>query len=771
MNEDLKKGLVIFVFLILVVGLPLFFIFKKKKPAPVVVDVPVVENKSTEVKSDIENLIDASRLIGGLPTSDKKIGINFQGDETNALIEYISFLDFYEKIEDNFQANISSPSLPFNVKTEISNYYDISRKLNLDSHIDSLNNNGFAVLENSLDSDNFYDIYDELYKKQIPALITSDFLIYYYQYNLKKVFKDVEENLFYANLWEINRFLYEKAKIRYEDSLEAKGNVNDRILEAQRLAAAYFATSLELLKPVDSQINKKNDISNKSLFTSFEAESYSFSLPEYLEVDVKKEVDLIRKAQASAKSPVLLYVRNYKDFLIPSEYKSNAKLNNFYLTTKWLSSNFPLYYQSADCPQCSLDFDDWRINMITSTFIAKDIFDSYQLKNKWARIYKTLAFFKGLRGDLTYVHYRDALLNLFGEGYEIEVVFGDNNPEAINNLAKFIEKIKEYSFLGIEGGFDKNNLEKRPSLGVKMLTDFYWPNDYIFNQLSYPQVLEYQGASLTKNNITSCSIKNQASNIRCNGFSLDIVALVNEKSLLGNDYYFQNSNYKNYQSQINFLKDQINQIPNIWHYNNFWKTLNIIKEYLKSDKNERPFFTKNSDWRRQELYTAVGSWVDLQLPMDKLKIYQKNQPQSFVPDEALFVENNYIEPNLDLINEQIANVNMILEMFKLLKVTDELHSVLVNLEDLKNNLARVKEIMMKELSSENLSKDDYKFISLFSLEMKLEQTENKILKIEGFNKKTLNYDISKPKLMVLISNKGEKPAFSVGPVFNYKESR
>ena len=45
------------------------------------------------------------------------------------------------------------------------------------------------------------------------------------------------------------------------------------------------------------------------------------------------------------KSPVLLYQRNYQDFKVPNEYKFHAKLYNFYLTTKWLSSNFPLYYQ------------------------------------------------------------------------------------------------------------------------------------------------------------------------------------------------------------------------------------------------------------------------------------------------------------------------------------------------------------------------------------------------------------------------------------------
>lgn len=771
MNENLKKIIVIFILVIFVIGLPLFFILRKKDSNPVET-TPIIDNNIIEEpKNELEELIDSSRLIGGLPTSDEKIGVSFTGEEENSLIEYISFLDFYKKQEDNLSINISDYSLPINVKTEVTNYYDVSRKINLDNYLDSLNNNGFAVLESSLKSTNFYEIYNELYNKQIPILITSDFLIYYYQHTFKKAFKDIEENIFYANLWEINRFLYERAKIRYEENLANIGNVNDRVLEAQRLSAAYFATSLELLKPTISQINTNNDISNTALFSIFEADNYSFSLPEYLKVDVEKEVELIRGARQNVKSPVLLYERDYTSFIIPSEYRTHAKLNNFYLTTKWLSSNFPLYSKGQDCLDCQLDFDDWRISMITSSFIAQDIFDSYELKNKWARIYKTLAFFKGLRGDLTYVHYRDALVNLFGEEYKISEIFADNNTDSIDNLYKFRDKILEYEFLNIEGGFDKNDLSQRNKLGVKMLTDFYWPNDYIFEELSYPYVSTYQGSSVAKSNITSCNINRGPKNVRCNGFSLDIIALINEGSLTGNDYYLENSNYNNYQTSLSKLKNQLTEFPNIWHYNNYWKTLNVIKEYLTNDKNNMPIFAKNLAWQRKELHTSVGSWINLQLPIDKLKVFQKYQSQISYENSSGFVSYNYIEPNLNLINEQISNIEMVLQMFQLLKVTEELRAVSINLEDLRGNLIKIKDIMVKELNSEALSREELNFISLLSLEYRLEQPENKVFRVMGANNRYINYDISKPKLMIIVSGDNNQKSLSVGPVFNYIETR
>lgn len=771
MNDKTKKILIISVIFIIIIGLVVFLVVKSKgkQVAPVVITEEI--EKKPEIKNELESLIDASRLIGGLPVSDEKIGVTFEGGLENELIEYISFLDFYNKEKIDFVPNILNYQLPLNVKTDVANYYDISRKVDLDRQIDNLNNNGFAVIENPFSVNNFYDIYDELNKKQISPLITSDFLIYYYQQSLKQTFKDIEENIFHANLWEINRFLYEKARIRYENNLSAKGDVNDRVLEAQRLATAYFATSLELLKPIESQINRSNDLSNKSLFTTFEAENYSFSLPSYLKVDVEKEVSLIRQAQVEAKSPVLLYKRDYKNFIIPSEYKSHAKLNNFYLATKWLSSNFPLYFKEKDCPQCQLDFDDWRISMITSSLIAQDIFDSYELKNKWARIYKTLAFFRGLRGDLTYVHYRDALVELFGQNYKIDEIFSDNNPDSINNLYRFREKVLKYEFLDIEGGFNRDKIEDRDKLGVKMLTDFYWPNNYILNQLSYPYVSKYQNGNPRNNNITFCKIGSSNNNVRCNGFSLDIIALINERNLVSNEYYFENSRYDNYFQELSFLKSQISRFSNIWHYNNFWKTLNVMKEYLQNNKNSMPVYSQNNDWRTKELYTAVGSWINLQIPPDKLRVYQKYQGQPTSLAEENFVSYGYIEPNIDLVNEQISNINMILEMFRLLKITDELRLVLVNLEDLKNNLVETRKIIIKELTSQALSQDDLAFIASLGLEFKLDQASSKSFSVESPNSRLVNYDISTPKLMVLATKVGEKISFSIGPVFNYRESR
>jgi len=774
MSENSKKIIVIMLFfLIIVIAVPLFIYVKKNKVSSTGENQPIqpVQNEIKESEenkmSGLEESIESSRALGRLPMGEEKIGFDFNKEDESLYIEYVSFPDFYNEIKNDTVSSFEDYKLPLNIKTDVVNYYDLSRRLNIDSSLNNLNSTGFALLDNQLTSKNFYDVYEELYSKKIPLFITSDFLIYYHQQAMKKIFKDIEQNIFYKNLWDINYVLFEKAKKRYEQRLSETGNINDRVLEAERLAAAYFATSLELLKPKEGQIAQNGDLSNPNLFGFLEKDIYYFEVPSYLKVDVSKEVELITAKNAKAKSPVLLYERDYKDFFIPGEYSSNAKLNNFYLATKWLSSTFPLHYKGDDCPDCYLDFDDWRISMISSAFIANDIFSSHDLKNDWARIYKTLAFFKGLRGDLTYVYYRDALAECFGENYDISEVFSDKNPESVNNLYKFQAKVLEYDFLKIEGSFDKNDSDDKPKLGVKMLSDFYWPNDFIFNELSYPNVSKYQGEQPLKSNVTSCRVNNEF--VRCSGFSLDIVSLIFNRNLDNNVYYQENSKYDNYKEQLNDLRSQISKFPNIWHYNNYWQGLKITKNYLESDKNRLPIYYKNSSWELKDLHTAVGSWVNLQLPVENLKVHQKYQRGISSSSDLDFIKYNYIEPNLDLLNEQLASTLMVYEMFSLLKITEELRSVFMDLEDMKEKLERVKEIMIKETKGEELSLEDLSFISVFAREYKTEKIEPRILSIASKNGKKVSYDISNPKLATVIFRRSGQNYMAVGPVFSYIE--
>jgi len=739
----------------------IFFAIKKYWPT---------KNQPTNENNPISGEATTTPTLPDLNQPDQATSTLDNLNFSDLAIEYLSFADFYEAPDNNLEVKLPEYKLPLNVKIEATNYYDLSRKINLDPGLEELNNNGFTIIDNPWyrEAPDFFSIYNNLDQKQIPLLITSDFMIYYYQNVLKKAFKDIEENVFYDNLWSINQELYTAAKNRYEARLAAIGNVNDSILEGERLEMAFFAVSLELLKPASYQVITQGSLDDQNKFSPNDVNRFYFVIPPYLKDDVAREVKLIREATEKTKSPVMLYSRDYKEFTVPVDYRSNAKLNNFYLTTKWLNSVFPLNYRDKNCSDCLLDKEDWRINLIAASLISYDFSSLPELKNKWARIYKVISFFKGLREDLNYVHYRDSLIKLFGEDYQVDQLFDDRNKDAQANLEKLRQQLLAYDFSELQGAFNKKDSASKGFLGFKMLAEAYWPNSYLFGRLTTPAVDVYLGTEPQKNNVTVCQILNVKR--RCNGFALDLVNLVNP--IGNNDYFIENTNYQNYSSEVTKIKSRLDQ-DQIWQTTNYWFTLSLIKSFLEMNKQNLPLFAQSAQWRDKSLNTAAASWINLQLPLEKFSINQIFKGQG-LNDFSRYNENSYIEPNLNLVNELIANSNMLLKMFSTLRLDYEVGLASQNIQTAQNNLTALRKIIIKELTNEELTSDDNEIIINFAKQWKVEPAadKDKQLTLHYSQQKTsLKEDLGRLKLLVLIHQRDNNRIMSVGPVWDYRESQ
>lgn len=742
--------------------LSLVFIIKKYR-----------DNKIEQIVETVE--VERDTSTGALPGNEDPNGdISATSSVmTDTAIEYLTFTDFYEAPNNEITVNMLDYELPLNIKIDGLNYYDLSRKLNLDAAISSLNEKGFATLANPWQAqvNDFYSVYQQLEEKQLPFLITSDFIVYYYQNMLKKVFKEIEANIFYQNFWLINKELYEIAKNRYEMRLASIGNVNDAILEGQRMEMAFFAVTLELLKPKVDQVAIKGAIEDETKFNEGELERFYFNAPLYLRDDVLKEVELIKAGKENTKSPNLIYVRNYQDFIVPKEYKVDAKLNNFYLATKWVNSVFPLNYKDESCPDCLLDQEDWRLSMIAASFISQDLSNQPELKNRWARIYKLMGFFQGLREEINYVDFRDSLVNVFGDDYEIEALFSDRNPEAMENLEKIKNKISTKEYPAIRGSLDTSNTQIKKLIGFKMLADYYWPNEYIFNNLSWPKVSSYEGLATDDNSLTSCVGATSRSLIRCTGFSLDIVNLITPMD--NNPVFKANSYYSNYQEASNQLKTTFNR-DGLWHTSNYWSTLILMQSIVESNIKGLPNFTKSDAWYQKNVESAVSAWVNLQLPLEKLSLTPVFKGNS-LSDFGRYGNDVYVEPNLPLINELIAANNMLADMFEALSINQEINLASQNIKAIDNDLYILQKIIIKELSGEDLNEKDSEAITEFALKYMLDQKRedrDKILILNSSsNKASIKQNLNKLKLLVLVHQSGDNKVLSVGPIWDHEEYR
>ncbi len=723
---------------------------------------PIIEPPPAEVEI----------IIGGLPeypslgpvVSDDQVKVDPVFDEA---VEYLTFSEFYQAPEEVVNLSFLEYDLPLEIKSEVINYYNLNRQINLDPYLDELRANGFAVIDNPWPNQikDFYSAYHKLHENQIPLFVSSDFILYHYNLILKRVFQEIESSFFYNSLWEINLSLYNQARRRYENYLAELGNINDPVLEAKRLTVAYFAVALELLKPQEGQVERDGRIDDNK-FTVSDSQLLKFVLPDYLVKDVLPELELIREAKKRTKSPVMLYDRDYSDFFILHSYRQSARQRNFYLASIWLNSLFPLNYQSADCPDCLLDKNDWRINFIASVLISEDISNNQFLKAEWARLYKIMSFFEGLEDSLTYVYYRDDFADLFAEAPVAEV-FSRSNEKSDENLEKLRASLLNHQFREIQGGVDYSLAANQALIGWRLLAQAYWPLDFVFEKLTYPTVGEYLNDRPGENNITACRLANNWQ--RCLGFSGDSLSLLGKP--LTHPYFQENINYENYFGSLSQIQAQINNALASRH-NAYWSQLAALSRHLSTAETAWPVFARNQAWQDRLMFSSVAALTDWQLPADqfsRLKSEDNDSVVSLVPDPADSPP-IYIEPSINLINDLLANIQMLSKMLSALGADIKSNLAMAKLDSLYGDLAKLSDLAISSGEKQNLSQADQELILTWLQSYQIDQLGNKKISHDTDGRFSLNQDLSGLKFLIIVFPTDKGPTMALSPIFNLKES-
>jgi hypothetical protein len=725
------------------------------------------------VKKDVANQAVPTTTVNKLPSDFSQTGENDPTDSNDLSkikAEDLLFSDFYE---DNASKRNYQPfnfPLPISVKSDVSNYYEISRKINLDKSIEQLNKNGFSLTDNTFqkEGDSFFNFYNLLNKKDIPILLTSDFLIYNFQNVLKGVYKEIESEIFYKEIWRINKALFEISDAEYKRKKDQQAGGNDPVAEGLRKKAAFFAVLLELLKPKPDQINNAASFDDTK-FTPADSLNFDFKMPEYLFDDVKQEISHIQEAKQVIKSPVLLYVKDYKAFKIPEEYKANAKLNNYFMASIWQSSLFPLFYKDQSCPDCLLDKYDWKINMMAACSITKSFSDNQDIKNSWAKVYKVMSFFNGLRSEGTYLNYQKALTENFGPEYKLDDIFSSKNVNMDSDLEKIKDSIYAIQFSELEGGYSRLDNNDKKNIGLRVLQESYWPDNYIFTQLASPYVGRYKEnvVYLDKTNITGCKKKGDEF-VRCGNIGMDIINIIYPIAP-GNRYFFENTNYANYDHQVAVVNKKLLAFDKYsWHNNIYWVNMDLSKKLLESYQNPdkpNPVWQDN-DWQYKNVKTALGSWVNLQLPLDKII---NNPSNAGKLTETTIGDDDYVEPNTELLSNIISNTDMVKKMLMKLEVVKENDFINKELSRLILDNQKMKDIVEKEIKGDRLSLEDKKNIADISKIFISKSNTKKSFKL----KDGLAYESNSGLKMMpyIYKNADKRLIMAIGAVFNYQENR
>ncbi len=658
------------------------------------------------------------------------------------------------------------------VKEQAVNYRDFSRRINLDKSLAPINNHGFTVIANPFDAGitDWQTSYQTLLQNKLPILITSDSLLGVYQQTLAITYKEAEDTIFYDSLWQVLRQVYDQSRRRYETGFQQAGIEADAATEASRLELAYAAVGLKLLEPQANQI--KEAIGEPRIyFSTQESQQYRIVIPSYLQKEVDAELALIAKLSKSAPSPIFKDTRDYQIFTVPVEYAASEKLKNYYRASAWLTQTlFPLYAKGDQCPDCTFDAPDHQVTFLTALYLSRDLAASQDLKNRWANIYKSVSYFRGLEYNLTYLDYDRALRDSFGDTYNLDELFTQNDETTKKNIATVQKKLAEQDFIFALSGTDQSVQNK----GLRLMRQRYLMEQKLFSQVVGTSVGTFTGPTeKVATPFTGCP-QNKTFE-RCISTSLDLFAA------LGNPLAKQwldttsNNRYQQYGARSNAFASSLSTFsPDTWRDNTYLNTLQSLS-LLKKSPTGFPAFMQTDQWAAKTLDTSLGAWTDFHrtIVIDRVK------PEDTVGLVSYFPY-GYVEPQPELYARLSANVDMTLRGLAQLQIIAPQSKSYERLSNLKTTLDRAYDISVKELSNIELNGEDYDYINGFYKNIR--QINGDVKKANLANKVTINYPGTRNTtlrtqinglnyVVALYPDSQGKLFLAIGPMLNYSEAK
>ncbi|MFO7891628.1 MAG: DUF3160 domain-containing protein, partial [bacterium] len=367
----------------------------------------------------------------------------------------------------NINANIPAHPLPINI-SELTNFEEFFSKLPLETEeMELLKKNSFIVIPTPLDiaeqeiflesyrkmanpKDDFVAYYQVLKNIDVPIFITSDSLLHYYHIFFDTTLMRLERDLFYQDIWEISKELLEVSLWDYQ---KTEGDLK----EAARRNLAYLSVALKLLRPEISQVISDEILKEEyctaemdseiceimisgvkdvfgeqasyQYFSDEEFEELVFDIPEIVRDLVQTEIKLIEEHKGWEYSPIFIYQEDYSQYVPRGHYTKSEKLQNYFKALMWFGRMTALIEGSSSLSpgesMCSGGVEgiiseyDARIQTLQAFLLAEKFLSSYNIQERWNRMYAITSFMVGFSDDLGPYEYGEVLQRVFSEENEI----------------------------------------------------------------------------------------------------------------------------------------------------------------------------------------------------------------------------------------------------------------------------------------------------------------------------------------------------------------
>jgi len=596
---------------------------------------------------------------------------------------------YYIPYDSSIEPNAPGYTLPLDLQT-IGNYTEIDSRFDLGGVASMLEQNGFAVIEYDFqvpdsNRDDIVKPYEYLRRMDVPLFVTADTLLHLYHVQFDETLKDIEEREFNADIHALTVALLYDALAQYE-------KYTGDLKEAARRNVAYLAVAQKLIDP-------------------------NAYIPQLVADIVASELAKIDAHEGFTESDIFIYREDYSQYVPRGHYTRSEELKRYFKTLMWYGRISFLLKGAENWGQVGdalISTYDAKIQTMQAVLLAKAI-ESTQIgqrsgRNIWERIYTITAFYVGLADDLTPYEYLGVIDKLFGSTFEPTDLLDEDNFFALKAELALLPSPKIFGGTGnvvVIPPVTPESLDEvlDKTKGMRFMGQRFIPDSYMFQQLVFPEVLDYTGDADVMPFTYGFNGLDWA---RCYPRGLDAMSLLGSaraKAILIEE---GDTDYTNYWSQFNKLKAEFDELElSDWNRNLYWSWLYSLRALIGEFGQGYPNFMRTEAWEKKELNAALASWT--QLRHDTI-LYAK---QSYTPIRTSLPPevSGYVEPVPEFYGRLLALTRMTrqgLSDFNALSTQAE--ERLANLEDI---LARLIEIANKELTNQTLSEDDYAYIRQF----------------------------------------------------------
>jgi len=587
-----------------------------------------------------------------------------------------SFISQFGKYEEA-PVNVTPAIKPYAVAGDLSNITNKNMFDFSEAARSLLIKNCFVVVPG--EHREFFMLYETNSYEPVPSFITTDSMLHNYHLFFSHLLRVVETEKLAPGLRELNTAMLSEAQKQY-DGLKGTGWEN-----AAKRNVGFFSVGASILEP-------------------------GAAVPQTVEGEVKKELDLIEKHQGVAISPVMntggslddlnALKEDYSQYIPRGHYERTEQLKAYFKAMMWYGrQTFRLKNE-----------DEIKSAVLITIALERD-----QNRQGWEKIYDPTAFFAGKSDDITFIQFKDLLDKIYGSGADLQTVLTDSqkwatfleeagklDPPAINSMPVFDQNIQP----------DR----EREIKGFRFMGQRFTIDASIFQRLVYREVEE-----------------NSQGQRRMLPRGLDIPAAMGSKEAYAILKSMGETDYRDYPENMAKMRGYIKSLgKETWTQNLYWGWMYSLLPLTVEKPEGYPSFMRSPAWDRKDLNTFLGSWTELKhdTVLYAKQVYAECGGGGDVDDRG------YVEPSPVVYARLASLTGMTREGLKardLLNPRDE--ESLCRMEKLALYLKTISE---KELNNIPLSDEEYQLIRSYG--GSLEHFWLEALRDEGIDHRSAAFD-------------------------------